>query len=96
MKSDSQTEFTLSSINGMRRAQIPDALRERIIVTLATCRGRVIRLRRPWVMLMAAGLALLIGFNVYTLTHRNAKPPTEVAGASNPLADEYFSPAPSI
>lgn len=96
MEPNAQTDFTLSSMDSMARAQMPDALRERIIATLIARKGRVITLRRPWVMLMAAGLALLVGFNVYTLTHRNEAQPTRVASASNPLADEYFSPAPSI
>ncbi len=96
MKPDAQTERTLSSLDGMARAQMPAELRERIIAALAAPKGRLVNMRKSFVMLMAAGLALLVGFNVYTLVQRSAKPATEVAGAPNPLADEYFSPAPSI
>jgi hypothetical protein len=96
MKSDTQTELTLASLDGIKRSQMPAELRERILATLPQSKGRIISLHKPFVLLMAAALALLIGFNVYTLAHQNKQAATEVAGADNPLANEYFSPAPSI
>ena len=82
----------------MQRATIPQALRERIVAAMDAHKPTTISLRQPVVLLLAAGLALLIGFNIYSLATHSPAAKTDFAAASqpNPLADEYFAPAPSI
>lgn len=98
MERETESEKTLSSLDGMQRAAMPAALRERIISAMPLRTGRTIPLRRPFVLLMAAGLALLIGLNFYSLAahSRAEKTGSVIAAPANPLGDEYFAPAPSI
>jgi putative ribosome biogenesis GTPase RsgA len=99
MEHGPQIEQILNSADNMGRASMPEALKTRVIAAMASNRTRIIGLHRPIVMLLAAGLALLICFNVYTLASSQQHRPKQnavLSPAPNPIADEYFSPAPSI
>jgi hypothetical protein len=89
-------ESVLSSIDGMNRAPMPDSLRDRILGNIPGVRQRIVMLRKPAMWAMAAGLALLIGFNVYSLASYKRKDATTISMQSNPVANEYFAPPPSI
>lgn len=97
MKQNSESEQALNSLDGIQRAAMPEALRQRIIGAVNAGRTRVIALSKPLVFLLAASLALLIGFNIYTLIRQSQSKTNMVSLQSgNPVADEYFTPAPSI
>jgi hypothetical protein len=98
MKQESQTEQTLNSINVIKRAILPAALQERIMNTATLRSPRIVSLSKPAILLLAASLAMLIGFNVYTLARQSQPRKTSVISAQqdNPVADEYFGAAPSI
>ena len=96
-----ELEKTLDSLDNMQRAMMPPALRDRILGAMPLQRVRTIAISKTTAMLLAAGLALLIGFNVYSIAWHDQH--LKSAGAqkphhaqSNPLTDEYFMPAPSI
>ncbi len=99
MNPESQSEQTLHSLDNMQRAAMPAALQARIMAAVPARKGKIFALGRPTVILIAAGLALLVGFNIYSLSaHSNhgTKPAAIARMKPNPLADEYFAPAPSI
>jgi type VI protein secretion system component VasF len=90
------TDSVLNSLDGMRRAEMPAALRERILQHAPTARKRVAILRQPVMWAMAAALALLIGFNVYSLVRHERNDSSTITMQSNPVANEYFTLPPSI
>lgn len=98
MDQESQSEQTLRSIDNISPVAMPAALKERIIGALSAGRSRIISVRKPTILLLAAGLALLIGFNVYSLSTYTHAPVQRGTVAVQPasIADEYFSAPPSI
>lgn len=90
------TESVLRSLDGMERAKMPASLRERLMNALPEARKRTIILSRPAMWAMAAGLALLIGLNVYSLVRHESSAATAISVQVNPVANEYFTPPPSI
>jgi hypothetical protein len=90
------TESVLRSLDAMDRAPMPDSLRDRIVGNMPGLRQRIVMLRKPAMWAMAAGLALLIGINVYSLVSYERKDTSTITLQSNPVAKEYFAPPPSI
>ena len=101
MKTQAQwTEEVLDSLDGMTRASAPADLQQRIAARLAALPKRTIALvprRTFW--LMAAGLLLLVGTNLYVLKQaggRSGDGRMVRKGSDNPIGAEYFAPTPSI
>jgi hypothetical protein len=90
------TESVLGSLDGMHRTPMPDSLRDRVLNNIPSVRRRIVMLRKPATWAIAAGLALLIGFNIYSLVSYERKGASTVTMQSNPVANEYFAPPPSI
>jgi hypothetical protein len=94
---EEQIEETLNSINGIRRAQMPAGLPDRIMRRLEEAGPKIMAIPRRNMWLMAAGIALLAGLNFYTLLSSPTKQHIEMtADSGNPVATEYFTPMPTI
>jgi hypothetical protein len=89
MKADhTEEEKTLSSLDGMQRAPMSSLLYERILKSIDTAEARIISLTPLQRWSIAAGLALLVVLNIYSL-QKNTRSANR--SSANPFAQEYFS-----
>ena len=83
-------EETMESLEGITRAQSSPLLYDRVISGLRNSQKRIIFFKPKNLWRIAAGLALLISFNVFSV-HYYTKSHKEDHSQINALASEYFS-----
>ena len=87
------TEEILGSVDGMQRAKLPEGLQQRIVGAVKFRKRASQQLPSKAVWAMAAGLALLVGANIFSLVQHNnvVKNIHEVASGNQASTNEYFS-----
>ena len=89
-KSQEEIEKTLNSLEGLRRAESPELLFEKVSMRLNHPQARIIRVSPRRVLQAAACLAAIVLINVFVWLKTSGTASTETQ-QNNPLAQEYFS-----
>jgi hypothetical protein len=81
---------TMESLEGITRAESGPLLYDRVMSRLRNPKSRIISYNPRILWKIAAGLALLISINIFSIVTYNKSHKTSQTN-SNPLATEYFS-----
>lgn len=86
MEANNRIEKTLNSLDGMQRAPVSSLLYERILKGMNAADAKIVSLSPLQRWSIAAGLALLMILNVYSIRKNTAN-----KTSTNAFAQEYFS-----
>ncbi|OWY21956.1 hypothetical protein C7N43_14635 [Sphingobacteriales bacterium UPWRP_1] len=85
-----QTENTLNSLNGMKRAEVPAEFGFQVWQRILRTQQNSIPAYRMY--RAAIFIGLLAGINMYTLLHNQYQPAQQTTGTENNLLQSYFTP----
>lgn len=92
---DRWIDEVLNSVDGIGHVPAPSRLHESLMQRFQDLQAKHIFPKRT-VWLAAAGLALLISINAYTLLSHAPAQQSSTANSEHPLTKEYFSLLPTI
>jgi membrane protease subunit (stomatin/prohibitin family) len=82
----------MNSLNGMKHAQAPAGLQQRIMNELARRKQMSLRIPASLSWSLAAGLLLLVSLNIFSVAYLNkAQQKVTMKESSREMAREYFS-----
>ncbi|HWY38844.1 MAG TPA: hypothetical protein VNY73_09815 [Bacteroidia bacterium] len=86
-----EVEKTLNSLDGMKRAEAPAFLYDRVLAHLEKEEARVVSISPRMIWQAAACLAVLIALNVFVCLLSSGNAGNRQAERVNPVGQEYFS-----